>query len=80
MKIFSLPSGLAILESWFRNPDGSRGVIGGPHPVLTLIEANYPVKPFFANQYELFKNGYQVNPDVSLLKLMTISCMLTAPH
>ena len=30
-KIFQLPSGLTIYESWFLNSDGSRGVIGGPH-------------------------------------------------
>ena len=66
-KIFSLPSGLTIFRSWFRNPDGSRGVIGGPHKLFTEIEAHYPAKSFLTSQYELFKNGYQVNPDISLL-------------
>ena len=33
-----LPSGLTVYKSVFSNPDGSRGVIGGPHPVFTAIE------------------------------------------
>ena len=71
-KVFSLPSGLTIYESCFCNPDGSRGVIGGPHKVFTEIEANYPVKSFMSMQYELFKNGYQVNPDLSILSFRSV--------
>ena len=40
-KIFQLPSGLSIYKSWFKNPDGSRGVISGPHEVFTRIESTY---------------------------------------
>ena len=36
--IFTLPSGLTIYRSPFANVDGSRGVIGGPHPVITQID------------------------------------------
>ena len=36
-EVFNLPSGLTIYESMFVNPDGSRGIVGGPHPVFTDI-------------------------------------------
>ena len=32
--IFQTPSGLTIYESVFKNPDGSRGVVGDPHKVF----------------------------------------------
>ena len=68
-KVFQLPSGLSIYRSWFKNADGTRGVIGGPHRVFTEIESTYLMNSatFVSNQYELFKSGYQVNPDASLL-------------
>ena len=40
-KVFQLPSGLSIHRSWFKNADGTRGVIGGPHRVFTEIESTY---------------------------------------
>ena len=68
-KVFQLPSGLSIYRSWFKNADGTRGVIGGPHRVFTETESTYLMNSatFVSNQYELFKSGYQVNPDASLL-------------
>ena len=39
-KVFQLPSGLAIYKSWFKNTDGTRGVIGGPHRVFTDTESH----------------------------------------
>ena len=67
-EIFSLPSGLTILESKFFNPDGSRGIICGPHRLISGIEqSNFSLKAFLTNQYQLFKSGYQINPDVSFL-------------
>ena len=68
-KIFQLPSGLTIYKSWFLNADGSRGVVAGPHEVFTKIESKYHMNSttFFSEQYQLFKTGYQVNPDASLL-------------
>ena len=70
-KIFQLPSGLTIYKSWFFNTDGSRGVIGGPHKVFTEIESRYHANSttFLSEQYQLFKTGYQVNPDASLLHI-----------
>ena len=68
-KVFQLPSGLTIYRSWFQNADGTRGVVGGPHKVFTEIESRYDMDTatFLSDKYKLFKVGYQVKPDVSLL-------------
>ena len=68
-KVFQLLSGLAIYKSWFKNADGRRGVIGSPHRVFTTIETSHQVnvRSFLTDQYKLFKSGYQVNPDASML-------------
>ena len=70
--IFQLPSGLTIYRSMFQNADGGRGVIGGPHKVFTFIEQHFNIEStnnltFFTDQYKLYRMGYQVNPDVSML-------------
>ena len=71
-RIFQLPSGLTIYESMFRNSDGGRGVIGGPHEIFTAIEKQFYLQSnhqmtFLCNQEKLYRSGYQINPDVSLL-------------
>ena len=68
-KVFQLPSGLTIYRSWFKNADGARGVEGGPHKLFREIESRYHMNTatFLSDQYKLFKAGYQVNPDASLL-------------
>ena len=69
--IFQLPSGLTIYESVFQNADGGRGVMGGPHKIFNNIRNYYAEDnihiTYFSNQYNLYRNGYQVNPDISLL-------------
>ena len=72
--IFTLPSGLTIYKSPFVNVDGTRGVIGGPHPVITQIDKLQKNKSmcqfaYLTEQYKLYKNGYQLNPDDHLLSL-----------
>ena len=69
-KMFQLASGLSIYKSWFKKSDDSRGVISGPHEeVFTRIESAYQAqkKNFLSNQYHMFKNGFQINPDIPLL-------------
>ena len=71
-QIFKLPSGLTIYRSPFKNVDGSRGVVGGPHPLITQIEerltgTNQCQFSYFSDQYRLYRNGYQVNPDAYML-------------
>ena len=73
-KVFQLPSGLTIYRSVFENADGGRGVIGGPHEVFTAIDNYFNLKhnhqlTFFNNQHELYRMGYQINPDLSILGL-----------
>ena len=67
--MFQLPPGLAIYKSWFKNADGAKGVIGGPHTGFTEIESSNQVnvRSFLTDQYKLLKSGYQVNPDASML-------------
>ena len=65
--IFQMPSGLSIYQSVFRNKDGSRGVIGGPHQVFTMINnQHHSKKDFLSQQFKLFQSGYQINPDIIL--------------
>ena len=68
-EIFRLPSGLVIYKSLFRNVDGSLGVIGGPHKIFSEIEKLHHVcsSLFVAAHRQMFKDGYLVNPDISLL-------------
>ena len=68
-KVFQLPSGLTIYRSWFKNADGTKGVVSGPHKVFIEIESRYHMNTatFLSDQCKLFKSGYQVNPDASLL-------------
>ena len=70
--IFKMPSGLTIYRSSFKNVDGTRGVVGGPHPLITQMEerfmgTNQCQYSYFSEQYQLFRKGYQVNPDVYML-------------
>ena len=66
---FRLPSGLSIFKSMFANPDGSLGVIGGPHWLITQIEQQHyhGAMSFLASQREIYNNGFQINPDIKLL-------------
>ena len=68
-EIFRLPSGLSICQSLFKNPDGTRGVICGPHPIICKIDQQYGhhTRSFLESQRKLFQLGYHVNPDVPLL-------------
>ena len=69
VEVFRMDSGLSIYESRFPNSDGSYGVIGGNHEIITMIDQtyNFNARSFLAQQRQLFMFGYQVNPDVSLL-------------
>ena len=72
-KIFNLPTGLTIYESKFKNIDGTRGILGGPHHVFTEIEKCFygsvrQQKTYLSQQYSLFKMRYQAN-NISLLSI-----------
>ena len=72
-KIFELPTGLTIYESKFKNIDGTRGIVGGPHHLFAEIEKRFygsvqRQKTYLSQQYSLFKMGYQANPGIPLLR------------
>ena len=75
--VFYLPSGLTVFKSMFLNFDGSDGVIGGPHEVFTniarcanLVNTN-SVSSYLCNQMQIYKNGFQIDPDVSIIGYKT---------
>ena len=74
-EVYSLPSGLGVFESKFAGPDGSRGLLGGPSKVVSLLtqqlreqhkgnSAQYNLQSFFVNQLTLYRQGYQVDLDI----------------
>lgn len=70
--VFQLPSGLIIYESVFESANGGSGMIGGPHNIFSSIEKQFRSSQihqstFLSNQLDLYRSGYQVNPDLSLL-------------
>ena len=70
--VFRLPTGITIYESPFLNLDGTRGVVGGPHHVFSLIEkhcksAQIGMAVYLNDQIRLVGLGYQVNPNLQLL-------------
>uniref|UniRef100_A0A7M6DQR2 Peptidase aspartic putative domain-containing protein n=1 Tax=Clytia hemisphaerica TaxID=252671 RepID=A0A7M6DQR2_9CNID len=68
--VFQMPSGLTIYQSIFRSSCGSRGVIGGPHQLFTMINNEFHrtgKSDFISKQFRLYQTGYQLNPDVPLL-------------
>ena len=73
VQVFQMESGLTIYHSKFQNAEGSYGVIGGNHEVITMIESQYHVNvsAFLTQQRKLYSFGYQINPDVSILGFKT---------
>ena len=73
-EIFKLPSGLTIYESPFLSADGSRGVVGGPHPLITNIHkkffgngASVQFTTYASQQLQIYRMGVIVNPDLLFL-------------
>ena len=72
VKRFNLPNGLSIYESQFASPDGSRGVVGGPHRIVSEIHKNLGnnytnTSAYFESLTQIYKNGYQLSLDTSHL-------------
>ena len=65
--VFSLPSGLTIFESPFMGIDGKRGVIGGPHKVITEVDkaqsktSKLCQYAYLTDQYALYKEIFVDN-------------------
>ena len=70
--VFQMPNGLRIYKSCFLSVDGTRGVIGGPHRVITEVEKRLEgsfmtLGTYLSQQLSLFRAGIQLDPDVQLL-------------
>ena len=70
--VYQLSSGLTIHRSHFKNVDGTRGVIGGPHQVFTEIEKFHSLCQestlnFVTNQNQIQSNGFQGDRNTHIL-------------
>ena len=69
-EIHRLDSGLIIYESMMENADGGCGVIGGPHPIIEMIEQQFhgqQMNNFLSSQFKIMENCCYFDPDVSML-------------
>jgi hypothetical protein len=69
---FMLPSGLSIYESVFPNPDGTRGIVAGPHKVVAQIYrmvgcSNIILTSFFSEELNAYRNTLRIDRDIMLL-------------
>ena len=73
-EVFRLPNGLSIYESQFANPDGSRGIVGGPHKVFTKIHNDLGADHMSMSAYiseivHAYCIGFKLSLDFSLLDI-----------
>ena len=73
-EVFRLPNGLSIYESQLANPDGSRGIVGGPHKVFTKIHkdlgADHMSKSAYISEIvHAYCIGFKLSLDFSLLDI-----------
>ena len=76
-EIFRLPSGLAIYRSKFASPDGSTGVVGGPHPVVSEVHRNlgtFAMTTYFSDVVKLYRDGCRLQADASFLSRSEVMC------
>ena len=74
--IHMLDSGLGIYISPFLGPDGSRAVVGGPHPLVSKMECHFSqqskaangrtISMFFSSQLQMYLDGYDISPHSGL--------------
>lgn len=72
-ELFQLPNGLTIYRSKFTSPDGSTGVVGGPHRVVTELHRtlgnNYAnTSAFITKCVEIYNEGFRMEVDTSFLR------------
>ncbi len=71
-ELFRLLNGLSIYKSSFRNPDGSRGVVCGPHKIVSEIHRSLggnfaATQTYFSKLAQEYKDGFRMDLDVSRL-------------
>ena len=66
--IHQLESGLTVYESAFVGANGSRAVLGGPHPLISEIEMQcsfvrgMSMRSYFSKQLQMYLDGYDIAP------------------
>ena len=69
--VHQLPSGLTLFQSSFCNPNGERGVVGGPHKVFIDVHKNFfntsNTSIFLNSQCGIFRREFSQQTDVRLL-------------
>ena len=69
-EVFSLPSGLTLYESKFLNADGSRGILAGPHRIITEmyndLGCNMNMGVFFSEVVTSYRNAFMGGLDISM--------------
>ena len=78
--IFSLPNGLTLYESQFKNFDGSSGVVAGPHWVFTQIhknlnETHLSMGAYISESVNIYKNSLQLSLSIPLLNGKAYECI-----
>ena len=71
-KLFSLPNGLSIYESQFKNVDGSRGIVGGPHKVFSEVHKSLggnhvSMSAYLSEIVNTYQNSFKIGLDIPLL-------------
>ena len=69
--IFETDTGLAVQQSVFKSPDGSRGVITGPHPVFSEIAKQchsvYRAGTIFTEEFRIIREYSKLSGEAPLL-------------
>ena len=71
-ELFRLPNGLSIYRSFFKNPDGSRGIVSGPHRIVSEVHKAFGSNFVMTRSYltaaaKSYFEGYRMDIDVSFL-------------
>ena len=76
--VFQLESGLMISESKFISPDGSRGVVCGPHPEFTTSDSSQTA--YFTEPVVKLRSNWKLLDDIPLLGTKESFDMAKAEH
>ena len=91
--VFEMPCGMRVYRSCFVSVDGTRGVIGGPHSVITelqkQLEGSYlTLGSYLSQQLILYRSGIQLDPEAKLIAgenltvydIETYECVVEEPE
>ena len=91
--VFEMPCDMRVYRSCFVSVDGTRGVIGGPHSVITelqkQLEGSYlTLGSYLSQQLILYRSGIQLDPEAKLIAgenltvydIETYECVVEEPE